>query len=232
MAIESKTGLEIHQLHYAYPPRHRHETATPVLDGVNLEVTPGQVQVLLGASGCGKSTLLQVVAGLLEPQQGTVKWDGQDLGKTPVHRRGFTLLFQDGQLFNHRDVWGNIAYGLQMMHPRLSREQISGRVAQMLELVHLQGFEHRPVGTLSGGQAGRVALARALAPQPRLLLLDEPLAALDQDLRFDLGVDIKRICHETATAAIYVTHDRQEAALAGDRIAQMEAGRVVRNQSA
>ena len=199
---------------------------------MNLEVTPGQVQVLLGASGCGKSTLLQVVAGLLEPQQGTVKWDGQDLGKTPVHRRGFTLLFQDGQLFNHRDVWGNIAYGLQMMHPRLSREQISGRVAQMLELVHLQGFEHRPVGTLSGGQAGRVALARALAPQPRLLLLDEPLAALDQDLRFDLGMDIKRICHETATAAIYVTHDRQEAALAGDRIAHMEAGRLVRNQSA
>jgi thiamine transport system ATP-binding protein len=183
------------------------------------------VLALLGPSGCGKSTLLRAVAGLEPVAAGQICWDRADFSPVPVHRRGFGLMFQDGVLFPHRDVAGNIAYGLR--RAGLDRVQIDARVAELLELVGLPGFGPRRVVTLSGGEAQRVALARALAPGPRLLLLDEPLAALDRSLRERLLTDLRSVLTGTGTTAIFVTHDQAEAFAVADRIAVMRAGRVL-----
>ena len=193
------------------------------VDGVDLEVAAGEVVALLGASGSGKSSLLRAVAGLEDVAGGEVAWDGRSMVRVPVHKRGFGLMFQDGQLFEHRDVGGNIAYGLTGL-PRARRGE---RVREMLELVGLPGFERRRVTTLSGGQAQRVALARALAPAPRLLLLDEPLSALDRALREQLATDVRTILREGGTTALYVTHDQDEAMTVADRVGVMEAGRLL-----
>ena len=194
------------------------------VDGVDLEVAAGEVVALLGASGSGKSSLLRAVAGLEDVAGGEVAWDGRSMVRVPVHRRGFGLMFQDGQLFEHRDVGSNIAYGLT----DLPRAQRGERVREMLELVGLPGFERRRVTTLSGGQAQRVALARALAPAPRLLLLDEPLSALDRALREQLATDVRTILRRGGTTALYVTHDQDEAMTVADRVGVMEAGRLLR----
>ena len=194
------------------------------VDGVDLEVAAGEIVALLGASGSGKSSLLRAVAGLEDVAGGEVAWDGRSMVRVPVHKRGFGLMFQDGQLFEHRDVGGNIAYGLTDL-PRARRGE---RVREMLELVGLPGFEQRRVTTLSGGQAQRVALARALAPAPRLLLLDEPLSALDRALREQLATDVRTILREGGTTALYVTHDQDEAMTVADRVGVMEAGRLLR----
>ena len=194
------------------------------VDGVDLEVAAGEVVALLGASGSGKSSLLRAVAGLEDVAAGEVAWDGRSMVRVPVHKRGFGLMFQDGQLFEHRDVGSNIAYGLT----GLPRAQRGERVREMLELVGLPGFERRRVTTLSGGQAQRVALARALAPAPRLLLLDEPLSALDRALREQLATDVRAILREGGTTALYVTHDQDEAMTVADRVGVMEAGRLLR----
>ena len=194
------------------------------VDGVDLDVAAGEIVALLGASGSGKSSLLRAVAGLEDVADGDVAWDGRSMVRVPVHRRGFGLMFQDGQLFEHRDVGSNIAYGLT----DLPRAQRSERVREMLELVGLPGFERRRVTTLSGGQAQRVALARALAPAPRLLLLDEPLSALDRALREQLATDVRAILREGGTTALYVTHDQDEAMTVADRVGVMEAGRLLR----
>ncbi len=194
------------------------------VDGVDLEVAAGEVVALLGASGSGKSSLLRAVAGLEDVAAGEVAWGGPSMVRVPVHKRGFGLMFQDGQLFEHRDVGSNIAYGLT----GLSRAQRSERVREMLELVGLPGFERRRVTTLSGGQAQRVALARALAPAPRLLLLDEPLSALDRALREQLATDVRTILRRGGTTALYVTHDQDEAMTVADRVGVMEAGRLLR----
>ena len=194
------------------------------VDGVDLEVAAGEVVALLGASGSGKSSLLRAVAGLEDVAAGEVAWDGRSMVRVPVHKRGFGLMFQDGQLFEHRDVGSNIAYGLT----DLPRAQRSERVREMLELVGLPGFERRRVTTLSGGQAQRVALARALAPAPRLLLLDEPLSALDRALREQLATDVRTILRRGGTTALYVTHDQDEAMTVADRVGVMEAGRLLR----
>ena len=194
------------------------------VDGVDLEVAAGEVVALLGASGSGKSSLLRAVAGLEDVAAGEVAWGGPSMVRVPVHKRGFGLMFQDGQLFEHRDVGSNIAYGLT----GLSRAQRSERVREMLELVGLPGFERRRVTTLSGGQAQRVALARALAPAPRLLLLDEPLSALDRALREQLATDVRTILRQGGTTALYVTHDQDEAMTVADRVGVMEAGRLLR----
>ena len=194
------------------------------VDGVDLEVAAGEVVALLGASGSGKSSLLRAVAGLEDVADGEVAWAGRSMVRVPVHKRGFGLMFQDGQLFEHRDVGGNIAYGLTGL-PRARRGE---RVREMLELVGLPGFERRRVTTLSGGQAQRVALARALAPAPRLLLLDEPLSALDRALREQLATDVRAILREGGTTALYVTHDQDEAMTVADRVGVMEAGRLLR----
>ena len=194
------------------------------VDGVDLDVAAGEVVALLGASGSGKSSLLRAVAGLEDVADGSVAWDGRGVVRVPVHKRGFGLMFQDGQLFEHRDVGGNIAYGLA----GLSRARRGERVREMLELVGLPGFERRRVTTLSGGQAQRVALARVLAPAPRLLLLDEPLSALDRALREQLATDVRAILREGGTTALYVTHDQDEAMTVADRVGVMEAGRLLR----
>ena len=213
----ASTGLSVRGLAVTYGDLH-------AVDGVDLEVAAGEVVALLGASGSGKSSLLRAVAGLEDVSAGEVAWDGRSMVRVPVHKRGFGLMFQDGQLFEHRDVGSNIAYGLT----GLPRAQRGERVREMLELVGLPGFERRRVTTLSGGQAQRVALARALAPAPRLLLLDEPLSALDRALREQLATDVRTILRRGGTTALYVTHDQDEAMTVADRVGVMEAGRLLR----
>ncbi|MDR1798950.1 MAG: ABC transporter ATP-binding protein [Bifidobacteriaceae bacterium] len=199
--------------------------ATVAVDGVSLAVAPGEIAALLGPSGCGKSTLLRAVAGLEPLAEGTVAWDGQDLGGVPVHKRRFGLMFQDGQLFAHMSVARNVGFGLAMAGLRGEARQ--AKVTALLELVGLEGFGGRDVTTLSGGQAQRVALARALAPEPRLLLLDEPLSALDADLREALRGQVREILHQAGTAALWVTHDAAEATAVADRTLRLAAGRLV-----
>lgn len=192
------------------------------VDQVSLSVPDRSVVALLGPSGCGKSTLLRAIAGLEPVAGGRITWDGVDLARVPVHRRGFGLMFQDGALFPHRDVAGNIAYGLQ--RTGADRSDIRDRVDELLDLVGLAGTGNRAVGTLSGGQQQRVALARALAPRPRLLLLDEPLAALDRALRERLLADLREVLRQTGTTALYVTHDQGEAFALADTVALMNDG--------
>ena len=213
----ASTGLSVRGLAVTYGDLR-------AVDGVDLEVAAGEVVALLGASGSGKSSLLRAVAGLEDVAAGEVAWAGRSMVRVPVHKRGFGLMFQDGQLFEHRDVGSNIAYGLT----GLPRAQRGERVREMLELVGLPGFERRRVTTLSGGQAQRVALARALAPAPRLLLLDEPLSALDRALREQLATDVRTILRRGGTTALYVTHDQDEAMTVADRVGVMEAGRLLR----
>jgi len=195
------------------------------LDRVTLEVAEGEIVTVLGPSGSGKSTLLRVVAGLQRPDSGRVLLDGEDLSSVPAHRRGIGLVFQDHALFHHRDVWGNVAFGLRMRGD--SRQDIERRVRECLELVGLEGYEGRSVVTLSGGEQQRIALARALAPEPRVLLLDEPLGSLDRRLRDRLLEDLTAIFDRLSVTALHVTHDRAEAFALGDRVAIMRAGRIV-----
>ncbi len=199
---------------------------TTAVGGVSLDVSPGEVVALLGPSGCGKSSLLRAVAGLEPPASGSVAWDGVDLAGVPVHRRGFGLMFQDGQLFPHRDVAGNVAFGLEMAGVR--RRDRDRRVAAGLAAVGLAAYGRRAVGTLSGGEQQRVALARALAPSPVLLLLDEPLSALDRSLRERLAADVRAGLVSTGTTALFVTHDHDEAFTVADRVGVMSGGRLLR----
>ena len=199
--------------------------AAPAVDGVDLDVPTGSVQAVLGPSGSGKSTLLRAVAGLEELASGSVRYDGIDLARVPTHRRGFALMFQDGQLFPHQSVAGNVGYALRLR--RLPARAARRRVAELLELVGLPGFGPRSTTGLSGGERQRVALARALAVEPRLLLLDEPLSALDRGLRERLSHDLRRILVAAGTTAVLVTHDQEEAFAVADRLALMRAGRVV-----
>ncbi|UTX54710.1 ABC transporter ATP-binding protein [Leucobacter aridicollis] len=212
------SGLNVADVSVAY---RRDEV---VVRDATFGVPRGDVVALLGPSGCGKSTLLRAIAGLEPLTSGVVSWAGEDLVGVPPHRREFGLVFQDGQLFTHRSVGENIAYGLRVKRwPRADRD---ARVAELLELVGLGGFTNRPVTELSGGQRQRVALARALAPSPRLLLLDEPLSALDRELRDRLAVDLADLLRKTATTAILVTHDESEAETIADRVLRMSDGRV------
>ncbi|WP_051154726.1 ABC transporter ATP-binding protein [Ruania albidiflava] len=199
--------------------------STTAVAGVDLRVRRGEVVALLGPSGCGKSSLLRAVAGLEPLAAGELTWDGADMTGVPVHRRGFGLMFQDGQLFPHRDVAGNVVYGLQMAGmPRAAQRE---RVAELLDLVGLADYATRPITALSGGEQQRVALARALAPRPRLLLLDEPLSALDRALREHLATELHDILRAAGTTALYVTHDHDEAFTVADRVALMRTGQIV-----
>ncbi len=186
-----------------------------VLDNLSLTVPAGQTLALLGPSGSGKSTLLRVVAGLITPDSGTVSWGDVDLTGVATHRRNVGMVFQDEQLFAHMGVGANIEFGLKMAKVPAADRRI--RVVELLDLVGLQGFAERRVTDLSGGEAKRVALARALAPRPRVLLLDEPLTGLDRDLHDRLAAEIREILHATATTAIHVTHDSEEAEMVADR---------------
>jgi thiamine transport system ATP-binding protein len=198
---------------------------TAALDGASLHVTDGEVVTILGPSGCGKTTLLRVVAGLQTPDGGRVLLDGEDIGGVSPHRRGIGLVFQDHALFPHRDVFGNVAFGLRMRGD--SPAQVVRRTSALLELVGLTGFERRSIGSLSGGEQQRIALARALAPEPRVLLLDEPLGSLDRRLRDRLLEDLQALFDQLDVTAVYVTHDRTEAFTLGDRVGVMRAGRIV-----
>ena len=197
---------------------------TTVLRGVDLRVEPGEIVCLLGPSGCGKTTLLRVIAGLEHADSGTVSVDGQPIDRVPIHQRGFGLMFQDFALFPHMDVAHNVMFGLRMQG--IPDQQRTSRMREVLRLVGLEGFEEREVTQLSGGERQRVALARSLAPSPRLLMLDEPLGSLDANLRDRLVIDLRAIIKRVGLSAIYVTHDQHEAFAIADRIAIMNTGRI------
>jgi thiamine transport system ATP-binding protein len=194
------------------------------LDAVDLEVAAHEIVCVLGPSGSGKSTLLRAVAGLRALDGGRVLLDGADQAAVPAHRRGVGLMFQDHQLFPQRDVGGNVAFGPRMHKvPRDRREQA---VAELLGLVGLPGAQRRAVATLSGGEQQRVALARALAPEPSLLMLDEPLGQLDRSLRERLVVELRRLFGHLGTTVLAVTHDQGEAFALADRVVVMRDGRI------
>lgn len=195
-----------------------------VVDAVDLEVAEHETVCVLGPSGSGKSTLLRVVAGLQRVSGGRVLLGGADQAGVPVHRRGVGLMFQDHQLFPHRDVGGNVAFGLRMRGS--SKTAYEGQVAQLLELVGLPGAQGRAVASLSGGEQQRVALARALAPSPRLLMLDEPLGQLDRGLRERLVVELQGLFSRLGTTVLAVTHDQGEAFALADRVVVMRDGRI------
>ena len=199
--------------------------ATPVLNDVSLEVQRGEMVALLGSSGCGKTTLLRSIAGFVMPTSGRIVVDGRDITALPPEARQTAMMFQSYALWPHMDVAANIGYGLRMRG--VPKAQIASRVADMLKLLQLDGFGTRAVGALSGGQRQRVALGRALAVDPLLLLLDEPMSNLDYKVRLDLRHELRALQRRVGITAIYVTHDREEALTLADRIAVVDAGRVV-----
>lgn len=191
-----------------------------ILHGVDLHVDDGEVVAVLGASGSGKTTLLRAIAGLVTPVSGRIEWNGADLSDTPIHERRFGLMFQGYALFPHLDVAGNVGFGV----PAAGRET---RVARALGWVHLEAFGHRRIEDLSGGEKQRVALARTLAPEPDLVMLDEPLGALDRNLRERLIIQTRQLLKDRGVTGIVVTHDRDEAAALSDRLALIHHGRIV-----
>jgi ABC-type Fe3+/spermidine/putrescine transport system ATPase subunit len=195
-----------------------------VLPGVSLEIPEGEFISFLGPSGCGKTTLLRIIAGFEDPDSGSVRLGGDDLLTVPAHKRPVNLVFQHATLFPHLDVRENIAFGLRLA--RSARDEIAERVRWALDLVGLPGFEDRDPGSLSGGQAQRVALARAIVNRPKVLLLDEPLSALDLQIRRQLQVELKDIHRELGSTFVYVTHDQEEAMTMSDRIVLMNEGRI------
>lgn len=195
-----------------------------VLHRVTFQVREREIIALLGPSGCGKSTTLAIIAGLEQADQGEILWNGESLAGIPPYERNFGLMFQDLALFPHLNVFENVAFGLRQQ--KLSRETMQKRVSETLALVNLPGYEKRDVNTLSGGEQQRVALARSLAPRPKLLMLDEPLASLDRTLKERLVVELREILTQTSQTAIYVTHDQEEAFMVADRIVVMQAGQI------
>jgi ABC-type Fe3+/spermidine/putrescine transport system ATPase subunit len=197
----------------------------PLLRGISLHMAPSEIVCLLGPSGSGKTTLLRIISGLEEPSSGEVLWDGQPITRLPAHQRGFGLMFQDYALFPHRNVAENVAFGLRMK--RLPPDEVARQVQEALARVDLAGFGRRNVSGLSGGEQQRVALARTLAPHPRLLMLDEPLGALDRALREKLLADLRSILRQEGLPTLYVTHDQGEAYAIADRLLLLHEGRVV-----
>ena len=195
------------------------------VDGVSFSAEPGELLCLLGPSGCGKTTMLRMLAGLEDPDAGTIEFDDRTMNGLAPQQRGFGLMFQDLALFPHMDVFGNVAFGLRMQ--KLPSAQVQARVQELLDLVELGGLASRKVHELSGGERQRVALARSLAPAPRLLMLDEPLGSLDRALRESLQNQVRRILKEVGVTSIYVTHDRDEAFTMADRLVFMNHGRII-----
>jgi thiamine transport system ATP-binding protein len=206
------TVLEVHDVTVSFDGR-------VVLDHASLTVASGEIVALLGPSGSGKSTLLRVIAGIIAAETGSIVVDGRDVSDVPTHRRSIGMVFQDEQLFPHLDVGGNLSFGLRMAGvPKPERRR---RVDELLATVGLAEFADRSIERLSGGEAKRVALARSLAPEPRVLLLDEPLSGLDQDLRVRLAEDLAAILRASATTSVWVTHDIEEAERVADRVLRL-----------
>ncbi len=199
--------------------------STPILKGIALSVRRGEFLTLLGPSGCGKTTTLRIIAGFETPDSGQVRLSGRDVAHEPPYRRDVHTVFQHYALFPHHDVFGNVAFGLRIQ--KLAEDEIKRRVSESLALVKLSGFENRRTHQLSGGQMQRVALARAIAGRPSLLLLDEPLGALDLKLRKAMQLELKAIQRESGITFIYVTHDQEEAMTMSDRIAVFNLGEIV-----
>ncbi|MDR3374493.1 MAG: ABC transporter ATP-binding protein [Ancalomicrobiaceae bacterium] len=198
--------------------------ALTVLDRVDLAIARGELVTLLGPSGCGKTTLLRLVAGLTLPDNGHITIAGRDLTKVPPHRRNVGVVFQSYALFPHLTVAGNVAFGLNVR--RRPKSEVAAAVHRALQLVHLEHLAERPIAALSGGQQQRIALARALAVEPDVLLFDEALSALDRNLREEMQIELRRILREIGATAIFVTHDQDEALTMSDRIAVMNHGRI------
>ena len=196
----------------------------PVLDHINLYINDKEFLTLLGPSGCGKTTTLRIIGGFATPTSGDVLFDGVRINDVPPHKRQINTVFQKYALFPHLNVYENIAFGLRMQ--KLPEAEIKERVMEMLETVSLKGFEHRRPEALSGGQQQRVAIARALVNRPKVLLLDEPLAALDLKLRKDMQIELKRIQQQVGITFIYVTHDQEEALTMSDTIVVMDKGSI------
>src|SRR5438128_1662550 len=199
--------------------------APRVLDRVNLDVARGEMIALLGSSGCGKTTLLRAIAGFVALESGAIRVDGRDLAPLPPERRGTAMMFQSYALWPHMSVAGNIGYGLVMRGWK--KDAIAARVDEMLKLLQLDGYGPRSVANLSGGQRQRVALGRALAVDPTLLLLDEPMSNLDYKVPLELRYELRALQRRVGITSVYVTHDREEALTLADHIAVIEAGRVV-----
>ena len=204
-----------------------------VLDHINLYINDKEFLTLLGPSGCGKTTTLRIIGGFLLPTAGDVLFDGVRINDVPPHQRTVNTVFQRYALFPHLNVFENVAFGLRIpkadssgRKAKLPERVIHDRVMEMLETVNLKGFEKRPVSALSGGQQQRVAIARALVNRPRVLLLDEPLGALDMRLRKDMQIELKRIQQEMEITFIYVTHDQEEALAMSDTVVVMDGGRI------
>ncbi len=194
------------------------------VDGIDVQMPPGEFFTMLGPSGCGKTTTLRMIAGFERPTAGRILLDETDVAQVPAHRRNVNTVFQSYALFPHLDVAGNVAFGLK--YRRLTKQEQRLQVKEVLELVQLAGFERRKASQLSGGQQQRVALARALVLAPRVLLLDEPLGALDARLRRDLQVELKALQRDIGVTFVFVTHDQEEALTMSDRVAVMRDGRV------
>ena len=195
-----------------------------VLKGISLDIYENEFVTLLGPSGCGKTTLLRILAGFLKQNEGRVIFDGEEISELPPYKRELNTVFQKYALFPHMNVYENIAFGLKIK--KMSKDVIEQKVMKMLKLINLEGFEQRNVTLLSGGQQQRIAIARALVNEPKVLLLDEPLAALDLKLRKEMQYELKRIQQEVGITFIYVTHDQEEALTMSDKIVVMKDGEI------
>ncbi|HBG84337.1 MAG TPA: ABC transporter ATP-binding protein, partial [Erysipelotrichaceae bacterium] len=195
-----------------------------VLKGIDLDIYENEFVTLLGPSGCGKTTLLRILGGFLEPNEGQVILDGEDIKNVPPYKRELNTVFQRYALFPHMNVYDNIAFGLKIK--KMSKDVIDQKVMRMLKLIGLEGFEKKDVTLLSGGQQQRVAIARALVNEPKVLLLDEPLSALDHKLRKEMQYELKRIQQEVGITFIFVTHDQEEALTMSDKIVVMNKGEI------
>jgi spermidine/putrescine transport system ATP-binding protein len=204
---------------------HQDYDGKPLLNGISFSLKESETICLLGASGSGKSTLLRIIAGLEAPDSGVISWNEQDLNNVPAHKRKFGLMFQDYALFPFLTVEENISFGMKLQN--MEPDVIENRISEVMESVELEGFEDRNIMNLSGGEQQRVALARTLAPRPRLLMLDEPLGALDYNLKGNLLSMLRRILRSNRVPVIYVTHDQEEAFALADRILILKDGRII-----